>query len=262
MPKEGNNNLPATTAENIILLIDTLKKKNKNESEVKALFGNGDSVYSNTKSALKAFGFIVVDGLTFTSEGREIAYSQDSDKKVEMAKVLKNYRPYEVFLLSLLRKDDISTTEIEEITNFWGKAKYGSKQRNREDAAKLFMSIIDYCDYGKYIIGRGNNPTRVEWTADIKKKIEVFINESNHSNASEPENNYTPPADEKVEGTPVSILEADTPKPKFDGNENGGRQPIQISNAPNIVINVDMSDWTDEKIKPFFKYAYGKFEEV
>lgn len=49
MPKEGNNNLPATTAENIILLIDTLKKKNKNESEVKALFGKGDSVYSNTK---------------------------------------------------------------------------------------------------------------------------------------------------------------------------------------------------------------------
>jgi hypothetical protein len=56
MPKEGNNNLPATTAENIILLIDTLKKKNKNESEVKALFGKGDSVYSNTKSALKHLG--------------------------------------------------------------------------------------------------------------------------------------------------------------------------------------------------------------
>lgn len=262
MPKAVNSNLPATTAENIILLIDTLKKKNNNESEVKALFGKGDSVYTNTKSALKAFRFIGADGLTFTSEGREIAYSQDSDKKVELAKVLKNYPPYEVFLLSLLSKDDVSTTEIEDITNFWGKAKYGSKQRNREDAAKLFMSIIDYCDFGKYIIGRGSNPTRVEWTADIKKKIETLSNESNRLNASELEDNYTPPADENVEETPAPLSEADTQNQKYDGNENCGKQPIQISNAPNIVINVDMSDWSDEKIKAFFKYAYGKFEEA
>lgn len=39
------------------------------------------------------------------------------------------------------------------------------------------------------------------------------------------------------------------------------KKPISAVSVPNITINVDMSDWSDEKIKTFFKYAYGKFEE-
>lgn len=160
MSKTANSNLPAyTTVENILSLIDTLKRKNNNEGEVKALFGKGSSAYTNTKSALRTFGFIEDDSLAFTKEGRETAYSQGKDKKSEMIKILKSYPPYEVFLFGLLQKEDVAITEIEDITSFWGKAQYGSTERNREDAAKLFMSIIDYCEFGKYVIGRGSNST-------------------------------------------------------------------------------------------------------
>ncbi|MEA5058761.1 hypothetical protein SDC9_95114 [bioreactor metagenome] len=34
----------------------------------------------------------------------------------------------------------------------------------------------------------------------------------------------------------------------------------RVSNLPDITINVDMSDWSDEKMRTFFKYAYGQFE--
>ena len=40
-----------------------------------------------------------------------------------------------------------------------------------------------------------------------------------------------------------------------------GNEKINVVRSPHITINVDMSEWSDEKIEIFFKYAYGKFEE-
>lgn len=88
-----------------------------------------------------------------------------------MLKVLKKYTPYEAFLFSLLKKDDVVKTDIDEIVNFWGIANYGSTQRNREDAAKLFMSILEFLEFGRFIKGSGGSKTRIEWSADIKSKI-------------------------------------------------------------------------------------------
>jgi hypothetical protein len=65
----------------------------------------------------------------------------------------------------------------------------------------------------------------------------------------------TVPAEyEQEENSPVAI----------STDERNVRLIKKSSNAisfPNITINVDMSDWSDEKIKTFFKYAYGRFEE-
>lgn len=164
--------MPAyTTVDNLFSLIDTFKRKSKSEDEAKAIFGKGESAYQNSKSALRAFGFIEKDSLNFTDEGREIAFSQDSGKKAVMLKVLKKYTPYEAFLFSLLKKDDVVKTDIDEIVNFWGIANYGSTQRNREDAAKLFMSILEFLEFGRFIKGSGGSKTRIEWSADIKSKI-------------------------------------------------------------------------------------------
>lgn len=162
-----------TTVENILSLIDTLKRKNKNEAKAKAIFGKGDSAYNNSKSAIRAFGLIENDSLDFTKEGREIAFSQVSDKKTEMIKILKSYAPYEVFLFSLLKKDNVTKTEINEIVNFWGKANYGSTQRNMEDAAKLFMSIIDFIEFGKFIKGAKGSTSVLNGTPISKRRLIV-----------------------------------------------------------------------------------------
>lgn len=265
MSKTPNSSLPAyTTVENIILLIDTLKRKNNNEDEVKALFGKASSAYTNTKSALRTFGFIDADSLNFTKEGREAAYSQGNDKKSEMIKVLKSYPPYEVLLYSLLQKEDVSATEIEDITNFWGKASYGSTQRNREDAAKLFMSIVDYCEYGKYVIGRGSNATRIEWSTDIKEKIESLGVEHDPSDIPVPESSTFSQMENAFGETTVTASSSkDVPQTESVNVKSSSNfeQSVRTANMPNIVINVDMGDWPDEKIKTFFMYAYGKFEE-
>lgn len=267
MSKTSSNNLPAyTTVENILSLIETFKRKSKNEDEAKAIFNKGDSAYTNTKSALRTFGFIENESLEFTEDGRKIAYSQGEDKKGEIIRILKNYRPYEVFLSGLLQKDNALQTEIEEIVNFWGKAGYGSTQRNLEDGAKLFMSIIDYSGFGNYIIGRGKNSTRIEWVPNIKEEIEKLANESNNDFSVDP----TAIIDSKVANTSELTsedkesqgnVEAVKSPAENDANSHMISHPISIANIPNITINVDMSDWPEDKIRTFFKYAYGKFEE-
>lgn len=261
MTNTSNGNLPAyTTVENLLLLIDTLKRKNK-ESDVKAIFSKGESAYTNTKSALRTFEIIGDETLEFTAFGRQIAYSQESDKVKEMTKILVNYAPYEVFLLSIISKDDITKTEISDLVNFWGKSNNGSTERNREDAAKLFMSLIGYCGMGKYVIGRGKNSTRIEWCEDIKDRIQKL------SNQYSVESNIEKKSDE-------NIIMSEQSEEKWDENNNGNsveekkplcmkqnNEHIEVVSQPVINININMSDWSDEKIRSFFKYVYGQFDE-
>ena len=265
MAKTSGNNLPAySTIDNMLLLLDTLKRKKK-EDEVKAIFGKGGSAYTNTKSALRTLGFIENDSLEFTDKGRKVVYSQDEDRKNEMVKMLVAYPPYEVFLMSLLQKNNLNTTEVDEIVNFWGKANYGSTERNREDGAKLFMSILDYLELGKYVIGRGNNSTRIEWESDIKERIQRLIDLkinydtcTSHSEQEDieevvyTENNFV---DETQGETPIQLTTI------TNGTEKMKAPKMDVVKSPHITINVDMSEWSDEKIKIFFKYVYGRFEE-
>ncbi len=265
MAKTSGNNLPAySTIDNMLLLLDTLKRKKK-EDEVKAIFGKGGSVYTNTKSALRTLGFVEIDSLEFTDKGRKVVYSQDEDRKNEMVKMLVTYPPYEVFLMSLLQKNNLNTTEVDEIVNFWGKANYGSTERNREDGAKLFMSILDYLELGKYVIGRGNNSTRIEWESDIIERIQRLIDlQSNYDTCTShkeqediedvvyTENNLV---DDTKGETSIQLTTI------TNGNEKMKAEKMDVVRSPHITINVDMSEWSDEKIKTFFKYAYGRFEE-
>lgn len=261
MTKTSNSNLPAyTTVENLLLLIDTLKRKNK-EADVKAIFNKGESAYTNTRSVLRTFKIIEDENLEFTPFGRQIAYSHESDKSEEMTKILANYAPYEVFLLSIISKEDIIRTEISDLVNFWGKSNNGSTERNREDAAKLFMSLIDYCGMGKYVKGGGKNPTRIEWCEDIKDRIQRLSNQCSEEIVTERKN---------VEKVNVSEHNQE----KIDENNNGysseekkkscekqNNEQIKGVCQPIININVNISEWSDEKIKDFFKYMYGQFDK-
>lgn len=270
MSKGSNNNLPAyTTVDNLFGLINVLIKNSKNEESVKALFGLAGTAYTNTKSALKLFGIIENDSLSFTPIGREIAYSGEDNKKEEMIKIVKNYEPYELVLNSIVTdRNDIKVTDIDTIKNLWGRADFGSGDRNRNDAATLFMSIIDFIEFGSYIIGRGKNPTRIEWVADIKDKINSLYKETPGVEQKETTSTQDKGTIEAsvIDAAPVEDEQAEQEENTADvaANERNVKivkKPISAVSFPNITINVDMSDWSDQKIKTFFKYAYGKFEE-
>lgn len=261
MTKVNGNNLPAyTTVENILLLLDVLKRKTK-EDEVKAIFGKGASAYTNTKSALRTFGFIENDSLELTYKGRRVVYSEEADRKKEIQKVLVSYPPYEVFLLNLLQKENFLVTEVDEIINFWGKANNGSTERNREDGAKLFMSIIDYLELGKSVKGRGTNATRIEWKGDVKVRLREMLDTQNNSSVMiENKENESEEIIDVEQDISDDIL-SDSPVQSTLRDKGLNRRCTNIVSGPHITINVDMSDWDEEKIKLFFKYAYGQFEK-
>jgi len=163
-------------------------------------------------------------------------------------------------------RSDIRVTEIDTIKNLWGKADFGSGDRNRNEGATLFMSAIAYIGLGKSVIGSDSNSTRIEWIDDIKDKINSLNQESpiveQKKNTSPQGKNTieasiidTVPVEEKQEENTPDVIIAD------ERNVKPIMKPISAVSLPNITINVDMSDWSDEKIKTFFKYAYGKFEE-
>ncbi len=262
MAKTNGNNLPAyTTVENILLLLDVLKRKTK-EDDVKAIFGKGGSAYTNTKSALRTFGFIENDSLELTDKGRRVVYSEEVDRKKEIQKVLVSYPPYEVFLLNLLQKENFSVTEVDEIINFWGKANNGSTERNREDGAKLFMSIVDYLELGRTVRGsRGGNATRIEWKEDVKGRIRDMLDSQNILDVPvEIKENESQEIIVVEQGVNDDIL-PDSSVQNALRDESVKLRHANVVGNPHITINVDMSDWNEEKIKLFFKYAYGQFEK-
>ena len=260
-----NNNLPAyTTAENLLLLIEVLKKNNKNEETVKALFGMGDNSYSNTKSALKTFDIIESKTLEFTVFGRKVAFASDDNKKEELVPMVKSYEPYKLVIDSIsTTRDETNITSKDTIKNLWGRAEFGTTDRNRDEGATLFMSLMNFIEFGIYI-KRGKGGPRIEWANDIESKIIDFNNEESISIneeqiVSEMDEELSPSAENEIDinSSGPSIVR------KIDNKDevNYIESQANIVSLPNITINVDMASWTDEKIKTFFRYAYGKFEE-
>lgn len=266
------NVLPAhTTAENLLALLDAYRRKPGKEDEAKVIFGKGTKLYNSTKAALRAFKLINENDCGFTKLGRNVAFSTDEEKKKVLLRFMSSYFPYESLLANILQKSPVASTESTIIENFWGKFGQGSNQRNLEGASNLFGNMVEYVGLGTYVIGRRGKPTRIEWVSNAADLFNAALAESGapdeHAEVQveteEIEENIEvaePTTEETEEATPSYEQPAVTYEPKPEEKV----APSIITKpfiAPNITINVDMSDWPEEKIKSFFKYAYAKFEE-
>lgn len=269
------SNLPSyTTVDNIIDLIDAYRKRNGNENEAKTLFGKAKSVYTNTRTALRVFGLLKEDSCDFTPDGRAIAYSSEPEKKVLLSKILMKYFPYESLVCNIFQRGFVAETTIEDITNFWGRFSYGSTERNMEDAAKLFMSIMEYLGHGKFTVGRAGKPTRIVWVEGVDIELTKEIADTT---SAEPVlvvstvptvPTVTNEEKSKTNDEVAEVLEVQPQSPEMDVEHF---EPIQVHTnprvsvnpvpVPNITINVDMTTWSEEKIESFFRNAYGLFKE-
>lgn len=246
-----------TSIENIIALIEVLKVKNKNDEDAKAVFDFSNGIFTSTKSALRQFGIISVESLEFTTLGKEIAFSNDEKRKEAFLSVLRGYTPYEKFLLSIQHsRKSGEYTSLEDLKNYWGRNNYGSTERNRSDAVKLFFGILDYLGLGSYTKGRGSkNPTRFVWDEKVLEIISAI---------------FTPLSERQEETLKIDQklfieMPSETNKKEkvYSGDRNANIPKIASEHKTtfNVTINVDMKDWPMEKIKEFFKYLDGHDEE-
>jgi hypothetical protein len=261
----NSNTLPAgTTQDNMMKLVEIYKRKNT-DAEAKPIFNMTDSVYSCTKSALRSLGLIKEKDCSFTDQGNDIAYSSDEEKREKMLSLLVRYIPYESLLSAIFLRGDVKETDVKYIVNHWGRSKHGSGLRNREDAASLFCSMMEYIGLGKFVKGKGGYVTRIEWGTDASRKFKDVLETVGGAPEENTDDTVDNNEEEYVEEQIAVAVETGEQAQTAEYNEPTVSVTPKVKTkatfAPNITINVDMSEWDEDKIKSFFKYAYGVFEE-
>lgn len=255
------NVLPAgTTPDNMIKLIDVYLRKNT-DADAKPVFNMGDSAYRQTKSALRWLGIIEENSCEFTKIGNDFAYSTEEERKKNILKIIIENPAYENLLSSIFSNQDVNITDTDYIVRYWGKYNFGSTLRNRTDGANFFGNLIEYALLGKFIKGVRGSQSRIEWDIDVVNEFKDLLNSvDNEDNSDENQINECNNEMQKSEN-----IERDEEEQKEEYIESTTSiTPKVITkeiSTPNITINVDMSTWEEEKIKSFFKYAYGLFEE-
>ncbi|MEC2346654.1 hypothetical protein P9H28_21500 [Paenibacillus barengoltzii] len=250
-----------TSWENILKLLEAIKKKQGDEKGIKAVY-TGAKIDA-TRKAMETLG--LVKGFNFEKMGKELAFEINEEKKKEIfLKVILNYQPYELFLSRLSEEDFVRETDIEEVKSFWGKHDFGASQNNRNEAANVFGSFIQLSGLGEFITGRRGKTTRIKWNPDAKKLIDETIKILDASSTQEQQIEHPQLNDLSKEETQkvVKAIENQIKEPLIDNQSSNLMQSNghSLKISPNITINVDMTDWEIDKIQAFFKAAYGEFD--
>jgi hypothetical protein len=246
---DQKNSLPySATVENIEKVIDTIKRRPGDQKNIKTICSFSDFI--KTKNALEALN--IVTGFDLTPLGRKIAYAT-GDKNKSYLDAIMAYPPYELLLMHIRTRAKGFETETsnEVIKNFWGNNSIGSSEDNRERAVPAFGSFVNLAGLGKLIVGRGKKPTRIEWSGDALRLIENYEQPTNDISVDQTSTPSRP--SENIEGSE-------------DTQDTIYNPMIRLNNShahfsPRISIEVNMSDWDDEKMRLFFKYAYGDFSD-
>lgn len=241
--------------ENITKFLDAVKRKSGDEKGINAIYGGAQ--FGAVRRTLEALGLI--KDYALTELGKEIMYSNNADNIQELYfKAIMQYQPYEyclTFLSQSITNNEIKATDVK---NFWGKNNYGTGERNREDAFSTFVCFLELAGIGQFTIGRRGNESRLTCHIDLKSKIDNF-NIQNEMSGQENGGNVT--------NEDITMLHNDTTlgnllvQPKSEIEHYSIPQVHSATNLkyqPTININVDMSDWENEKIEFFFKALYGE----
>jgi len=250
-PKETSSIPAYTSMENMLKLVEALRRKNNDEKQAKPVFGMAGTAFTNTKSSLKMLGIIAED-CSFTEIGKELAFAPEMEKKKAIRDLLLGFHPYESLLAYIFQKGFVEETDLDTIVGYWGKFDFGSTDRNRREAATVFGSIVEYIGLGKFVTGRGGKATRIVWKPNAEEIIQMDTEPD-----AECEKDTGAEQQETIQGIEVSSepVANEAMVKKVVVNELLDRK------TPTIIVKVDMTTWGETQIKNFFKCAYGNFED-
>jgi hypothetical protein len=228
--------------EDIEHLIELLKEKagKRPEGELGPLIGTGN--YSYVKAAAEILGFVTAadDYLNWSDAiGRRFAYSKLGERKEIWFGVLMKHQPYEFSLSKLLRDREANEIETSDIINFWGKElKIELSKDAFGRAIASFGSFLEKAELGKYVRGRKGVKSRIVLEDDARSRVEAF--------KAVPVEEIAPPPESQAIAKKEPIVEPPIAETRI---------------TPTVNINIDISGWDMDKIKLFFQYLYGQFEE-
>lgn len=258
-----------TDDEDILRLIDAIKRKPDNEKAIKEIYNKSN--FENSRKALEILG-ILDSQFSFSTDGKALAIEREDSRKQQLfLKFCLRYSPYGHFLESLSHTNALFVTETGSIKDYWWKHDYGSSGNNREDGVVTFGKLVQLAGLGKFLIGRRGKPSRVEWSPNAKALIDKACT-PNENTSDLGEQFEIPASGQEYADDPVSTANDDLDNFKEDSvnvkiytEKSSLPQVVLPSTAlniiPNIAISVDMSEWDASKITTFFKAAYGIFDD-
>lgn len=256
----------STDDEDLLRLIEAIKKKPDNEKAIKEIYNKSN--FETSRKALEILG-ILDEQLSFSPAGKELAIErEDSCKRELFLKFFLRYPAYGHFLESIAHSGDlpVTETETESIKDYWWKHNYGSSGNNREDGVVAFGKLLQLTGLGKFMNGRRGKPSRIEWNPDAKALINAACISAQNNSTLEEQPKAIDSDQENV--TDYTSLSSEDPLINQSSVTNSIpylQQPpspnTTLNVIPNISINVDMSEWDNSKIITFFKAAYGIFDD-
>lgn len=205
--------LPRKAAmDNVFALLDEIRNRpNSREADMRKWVKE----LSRSQHALVQWGLVDDSGgrLTFTGPGEAIAWSNERDRDDLLVQhVVLGYEPYEVIVLHHL-KEWSSTLTTEEVLPIWARNLGITLGRGEMSASAATMfGLMERAGLGRYFIGRGGKPTRIEFNADAKSRIQAAQTLAQDQDGEEkpPENDARetePPQDESAKVVASSVPE-------------------------------------------------------
>ncbi len=258
-----------TDDEDILRLIEAIKRKAENEKAIREIYDKSN--FETSRKALETLG-ILDSQFGFSPSGKELAVEKDERRRQKVfLELFLNYPPYGHFLESVSHAGELTITTTESVKDYWWKHNYGTSGNNREDGVVAFGKLLRLAGLGKFVIGRRGKLSRIEWTPDAKTTIESACSVDNDETFLEVQHESISSTQDDVSGNgfveDINAADLELSNPKYQAQTKEDSSPKMIlpnttlDVTPNIAINVDMSDWSKEKIIIFFKAAYGMFDD-
>lgn len=146
------------------------RAKGRSLDQIRTL-GFSEKGYEGTRRAAEALCLLDEDG-ELTHLGKKFALEREEEgrRRLVLERMLE-FEPYGLLLTSLLDDGSPNTTELNEIELWWSTHGFGNSQSNRERGSTAFGRLVDFVGLGRYILGRGGHPSRIEWKSDAAEVV-------------------------------------------------------------------------------------------
>jgi hypothetical protein len=136
--------------------------------------GFSEKGYEGTRRAAEALGLLDEEG-ELTELGKKFALEREAEgrRRFVLERMLE-FEPYGLLLTSLLGDGTPDITELSEIELWWSTHGFGNSQSNRERGSTAFGRLVDYAGLGRYILGRGGHPSRIEWKSGAAQVVTSY----------------------------------------------------------------------------------------
>ncbi len=232
-------------------ILEYCKGKGADRSTLDARFGGGESL-RETLNALEQLALIERDDtgdVRLTPFGDRLAYApNESERRLILIEAMLGYRPYR-YPLERALDEQLTLLDAPWVERIWQVDMRLGQPRNRvEEARTFFFRLADDAGLGTYRRGVRGQTTRLELVGDFGEIVGDLIDELEQRRSSTDPAVLIDPVIEWEAQPPIDLRQPVRLVPSREERSSAGSTA-----ETSLSIQVDMSDWSLDKIESFLR---------